>query len=212
MAAAGLWTTPADLARAALAVQQAPSSGSNGFLSAGAISQMLAPQVEEHMGIGFFLKGKGDTLRFGHGGWDEGFVADMVAYQSQGKGAVIMVNSNQGYDLMFEIQRAIAQTYEWPDYFTAKKAAVDVSAERLTSYVGAYATKSDLRFKVTQEGETLCLQAADQPPIALQPESETKFFVAFLNSAVSFEKAETGEVTKLILHQGEKQLSAEKQK
>jgi CubicO group peptidase (beta-lactamase class C family) len=212
MAAAGLWTTPADLARAALAVQQAQPNDSNGFLSTDAITQMLTPQVEEHMGLGFFLKGKGDMLRFGHGGWDEGFVADVIAYQSQDKGAVIMVNSNQGYNLMFEVQRAIAKTYEWPEYFTEKKAAVGVPAERLAGYVGAYATKSGLQFKVTQEGDVLCLQAADQPPIALQPESETKFFVAFLNSAVSFEKAETGEVTRLILHQGEKQLSAEKQK
>jgi hypothetical protein len=71
---------------------------------------MLQPQMPAQAegfcpALGFFLRGEGPGLRFYHTGWNEGFVALAVFYPRSGQGAVVMLNSNQGNDLMFEIAR-----------------------------------------------------------------------------------------------------------
>jgi CubicO group peptidase (beta-lactamase class C family) len=119
MAAAGLWTTPSDLARVVVEVQCAANGRTGRIVSAATASQMLTPQIEDHTGICFELHGKGRTSRFGHSGWNEGFVALWNAYRFLGLGAVIMVNSNQGAPMILEIERAIAREYDWPDYLPA---------------------------------------------------------------------------------------------
>jgi CubicO group peptidase (beta-lactamase class C family) len=76
MAAAGLWTTATDLARAGLSLQQAHRGEGRTLLSSATARTMLTPSTaSDEIGIGFFLEGKGAGARFGHGGWDEGFVA-----------------------------------------------------------------------------------------------------------------------------------------
>src|SRR5204863_9129420 len=80
MAAAGLWTTPSDLARAGIDVQLALKGDSNCVLSRETAIAMLTPGIEEEIGIGFFLSGTDRNVRFGHNGWDEGFVAEMTMY------------------------------------------------------------------------------------------------------------------------------------
>jgi len=64
MAAAGLWTTPSDLARVAVEVSKARAGTSHRVVSQAMAKQMLSPQ-SEGFGLGFQLQG-GD--RFGHGG------------------------------------------------------------------------------------------------------------------------------------------------
>jgi CubicO group peptidase (beta-lactamase class C family) len=121
MAAAGLWTTPSDLARVGLEVGRA-ARGESTFLPRELARQMLTRQVSKSdVGLGFFLSGKGASTRFGHDGWDQGFCASATFYEEIGEGAVAMVNSNEGDEIMREIQRAIAREYAWPDYFPKEK-------------------------------------------------------------------------------------------
>ena len=79
MAAAGLWTTPSDLARFAIEIQQSLIGKSNKVISAEMTRQMLTDQ-KNSVGLGLFLAGKGPTLRFSHGGRDEGFDAFLEAF------------------------------------------------------------------------------------------------------------------------------------
>jgi len=165
------------------------------------------------MGIGFFLDGKDETIRFKHGGWDEGFVAHMIFYRELGIGSVVMINSNQGHDLIFEIERAIAIEYGWPDYLPKEKVVSKVPDEDLRKTLGTYVAKSGLRFKVEHGGDgLLLLRATGQPPIELYPESETKFFAMVVNSEVTFKKTKMGKVEELILHQDGTQTSARRTK
>ena len=79
MAAAGLWTTPSDLARFAVGLQEAAADKSGKTLSRGMARQMLTDQKNGY-GLGVGVEGSGSKLRFGHGGRDEGFDARLVAY------------------------------------------------------------------------------------------------------------------------------------
>jgi CubicO group peptidase (beta-lactamase class C family) len=115
MAAAGLWTTPTDLARFAIALQQAIAGTSTTVLAQATAKEMLTLQKGSY-GLGLSLQGSGRAARFGHGGSNEGFRCEMVAYVETGQGAVVMTNGDRGARLGQEILRAIAREYGWADY------------------------------------------------------------------------------------------------
>jgi len=201
MAAAGLWTTAADLARAGIELQKTLRGDPPRLLKRETIAEMLKPQVGENMGIGFFLKGKDADVQFQHGGWDEGFVAAATFYRDRGMGAVIMINSNEGNPLLEEIMNAIAREYSWPGYFPPTPATATIAQSAMDALAGEYETPSKLVLKVTRLGEGLLLTAGSQPPLALVPESETSFRLEPLNGKVTFEKDDQGRGRKLTLEQ-----------
>jgi hypothetical protein len=134
----------------------------------------------------------------------------MKMYKDHGMGAVIMINSNEGGPLLDEIERAIAKEYEWPGYFPKEKKPVEIAPEVLDTYVGVYASKSGSQLTITKENGTLMLEVAKQPGIELQPESEKKFFIAILNTTVTFDQTPEGKVKGLTLKQDGKEISAER--
>ncbi|HEY6549016.1 MAG TPA: serine hydrolase [Vicinamibacteria bacterium] len=208
MAAAGLWTTAADLARAGVSVQEAYRAEGRSLLSSATVKTMLTPSAaSDEIGIGFFLEGEGPGARFGHGGWDEGFVARATFYKERGQGAVVMINSNEGAPMLDEILRAVAREYAWPGFFPEEKAA-PASPDALQAFVGSYAAKS-FSCTVTREGSRLFLQATTQPPLELRPTAENTFRVVELDAEVVFDKAD-GAVKSLTLKQGGRETKAER--
>jgi CubicO group peptidase (beta-lactamase class C family) len=93
MAAAGLWTTPSDLARFAIGIQQALAGRSNRVISPAMTRRMLTVQKGNY-GLGLVVKESGEKLRFSHSGRVEGFDAYLGAGAESGRGVVIMMNAN----------------------------------------------------------------------------------------------------------------------
>ncbi|MFZ4662693.1 MAG: serine hydrolase domain-containing protein [Caldilineaceae bacterium] len=213
MAAAGLWTTPTDLARLGLQMQRALRGDTDGLLKPETARQMLTPQTradDEQIGIGFFLMGKETGARFGHGGWDEGFIAQLTLSREGGMGCAIMVNANQGHPLPHEIERAIAKEYNWPGYFPAQP-TFSLAAEALAAYVGAYKTDTAAIFAITQADDGLWLHAPGQPAFPLRPTAAAQFALRAVNATLHFAQDEAGTVTTLTLHQEGRQLLMIKQ-
>jgi CubicO group peptidase (beta-lactamase class C family) len=116
MAPAGLWTTPSDLARFAIGVQQAYLGVSDPVLSQDTIRQMLTvqnPSLSKTDGLGVFVYGSGKTFRFAHDGRNEGFDALMLELPNTGKGAVIMINANDDKGTLDQIMKVIGKEYDW---------------------------------------------------------------------------------------------------
>ena len=111
MAAAGLWTTPSDLARFAMGIQHALAGDSNAVLSQ-ATTRLMVTNEKDGDGLGVFVEGSERTLRFSHGGRNAGFDSFMVAYTGVGQGAVIMMNANDS-GTSRAIVNAIANEYHW---------------------------------------------------------------------------------------------------
>ena len=210
MAAAGLWTTPSDLATIGIELQMAQKGDTKRLLLPETVSQMLSPGVDERIGIGFFLSGKGDSIRFSHDGWDEGFIASANFYKNTGKGVVIMMNSNEGQPLIGEIERAIAHEYEWPGYFAEERKPIILERKVIKSLIGEYKTKSGINYEITEANEKLLLNLKNQAPIELMPESDIKFFMADLNTEVTVERGPDGSVKGLTIQQGGGPILAEK--
>ena len=115
MAAAGLWTTPTDLARFAIEIQQTLAGRGHGVISPGMARQYLTVQ-KEPSGLGIFVGGTGDTLNFSHNGRDEGFDAYLVAFARTGQGAAIMINANDDSRCVGRILDFIGRAYNWPAF------------------------------------------------------------------------------------------------
>ena len=141
MAAAGLWTTPTDLARFAIEVQEAYAGRSSKVISRAMTRRMLTAEKQGD-GLGFFLQGTGPTLLFNHGGRDEGFDASLNALAESGQGLVVMINANDNSNMMNRLVAFVARKYAWPGvastYVAPVAAAAPIAVERLRAIAGRY--------------------------------------------------------------------------
>lgn len=116
LAAAALWSTPSDLARFAIEIQNSQAGKSNKVLSQKMTKAMLTPGIEA-FGLGLFLGEASDARpNFYHGGGNHGFRNMMFAYNATGQGAVVMSNGDNGDPLAREVLQAIAREYGWSNY------------------------------------------------------------------------------------------------
>lgn len=116
LAAAGLWTTSTDLTLYVRTIQDIRRGTRAGWLARDTIDSMLTRQNQGPAGLGPFLVGTGDHLRFEHSGSNAGFVCKFVGYVDAGQGAVVMANSDRAGPLLEEVLRAIARVYQWRGY------------------------------------------------------------------------------------------------
>jgi hypothetical protein len=199
MAAAGLWTTPTDLARLGVHFMRTLKAEKSFIgLSEKGAAAMLSPQIPTEIskpsfaGLGWTCHRREQIIRCGHTGWNEGFVAEMTLLPAIGKGAVVMINSNQGAPLRKEIIESIAREYKWPDLEPAFEPML-VSAE--VDYTGTYQNCSGVLCRVAQRAGTLVLKFTDQSSLALRPTSTSEFLSENLDLKVAFDFNSSREVT-----------------
>ncbi len=186
-AAAGLWTNPTELATILIEVQKAVKGKSSQFKKE-TIDEMLSPQkAADFMGIGFFLGSEGDSLRFGHSGWNKGFVSQATAYKNIEYGAVIMVNSNEGNSLLREIMRAIAVEYEYPDFTSMPAVYIETDMDEVRSYIGIYADSDNNELVIKVSNDKVFLSYENQDPIELFKTESGEFRNRNLNMNIRFE-------------------------
>jgi CubicO group peptidase (beta-lactamase class C family) len=112
-AAAGLWTTPTDLAKFAIEVQLASLGRSKRVLSQATAREMVTPVGVGPFAVGFQVEKEGEGWYFTHGGSNWGFQCDLRAHRLHGYGAVVMTNSDSGGALIGRLRRMIQQEYKW---------------------------------------------------------------------------------------------------
>jgi CubicO group peptidase (beta-lactamase class C family) len=113
LAAAGLWTTPSDLARFAIEIQKSAIGASNRVLSRATVQEMLSPVGVGPYGLGLVIARMGEGWYFSHGGGNWGFRCILLAHKVKGYGLAIMTNADRGGQLMAELSRRIQAVYEW---------------------------------------------------------------------------------------------------
>jgi CubicO group peptidase (beta-lactamase class C family) len=196
MAPAGLWTTPTDLARWAVAVADARAGRPGALLSPAMAAQMLAP-VKGEAGLGPFVGGTGRAFHFGHGGVNAGFISELRMYPELGVGAVVMANGDGAHLLLREIQLALAAEYGWPDVGPTVVRAVELSPAAAAGLAGEYVLQvgPGIPAEVRLEGGRLTLHAPQIPAEELVPESDTRFVMAGLAWRVEFARDASGRAT-----------------
>jgi CubicO group peptidase (beta-lactamase class C family) len=212
MAAAGLWTTPSDLARFAAAVQQARASAPGAILPQRLVGELLRPQApnpqapNQRMGLGLLLAGDGATLRFGHGGDDQGFVAQLLATAAPSHGVAVMINSDHGEALLEAIVEAVARAEGWqevlPQALTPREAAAGVAGEAdLDRWQGRYQLPDGRLLEVEPDGHRLLLAAPGQDPLVLVPTGDHRWAAQSVSATVTFTDDHEPASACMILHQ-----------
>lgn len=136
-AAAGLWTTPNDLARYAIKIQGILNGDTSGPISQEMAKTMVTAQLN-NWGLGPSLSGEGDSLTFQHGGKNAGFTNVFAATAYQGTGVVIMTNADKGGQLMGEVMRSICAEYDWPFMRQTEVEPVAMPPNKLEAFAGTY--------------------------------------------------------------------------
>jgi CubicO group peptidase (beta-lactamase class C family) len=136
-AAAGLWTTPSDLAKYCIEVQEILAGKAESVLSKEIIEMMLTKHKND-WGLGPALAGEGDSLRFQHGGKNAGFTNNMIGFAYTGDAVIIMTNADKGGALIGEIQRSISNRYGWGIFEQRIVELADSKDYELEPLVGKY--------------------------------------------------------------------------
>lgn len=197
MAAAGLWTTPTELARFAIGVQEALAGKPGGIVSREMAREMLTARKNDY-GLGVFLEGSGRALRFGHGGRDEGFDAFLVAYAETGQGAVVMINTNDNSRMMGRIRDAIGRAYGWPDAGPEPAAGLpmaQVGDDELDACVGRYEYANNQMITFVRGREGLATLTDGLPDDEFVPEGGGRFHATGRSFRIDFRKDDQGRVS-----------------
>jgi hypothetical protein len=112
-AAAGLWTTPSDLARFAIEVQRAIRGPRGAVLTQASAREMLTAIGAGGFAVGFGVNQRGEGWYFSHSGGNRGFACDLVAHFRKGYGVVVMTNGDAGGRIISEIGSRVAAAYGW---------------------------------------------------------------------------------------------------
>ena len=154
-AAAGLYTTPTDLAKIFIDIQNS-YIGKGKILSQSMTKKMLTSQqnvsdgsYKEQMGIGPFLIQRTDNtdpngVYFEFTGVNAGFLAYSMASITGGNGVIIMLNSGDDVNgLGKELRRAVAKVYNWTNFLPEEIQPINLTDIDLDKAIGRYRMAAD---------------------------------------------------------------------
>ena len=203
-AAAGLWTTPEDLARFAIAIQQmAAGTAKTTIMSRELATTMMRPVIDDY-GLGLGISGSGRETRFGHGGSNVGFRCTFTAFKDFASGVVVMTNSDRGGEILQDIVRAVAREYSWPGLAPIERTLGTADPTLYQDFAGRYEIpirSPAVVMLIATDGGKL-YRGSGPGRVELLPESSTTFFAMDSDMRVEFVRDGSGKVTEARVWQG----------
>lgn len=196
-AAAGLWTTPEDLAKFGIELQRIASGQSKNVMTQALAQDMLRRQVGE-WGLGVGVLGEGDATRFSHGGANEGFRAFWVGYRDTANGVAVMTNSDAGMGVANDLVRTIADEYGWPGLAPIQRTLGTADPKTFVDLAGFYEVPEAPRpLYIIADGDRLFRSTGPRPGqrAELLPESADTFFGLDGDFRIHFVRDAAGRVT-----------------
>lgn len=177
-AAAGLWTTPTDLAKYIIECQLALEGRSKKVLSQAMMKKRLTPYIDSNAALGVFIENRKGQLYFNHNGGNEAFLCTSYGSLQGGNGVVIMING-ENFAVIGELLNSVAMVYDWKGFYspTFKKIVV-APKDTLQQLVGNFLLGKDT-LTISYCGADLCLQQNRQPAKGYQ-----MFFSDYSNFSV----------------------------
>ena len=208
-AAAGLYSTPTDLAKFLIDMQLSLLNKGK-ILSQSITQKMLTPQqnvsdgaYKEQIGIGPFLIQQTDNkdssgIYFEFTGVNAGFLAYSIASVTGGNGVVIMLNSGDDVNgLGKEIRRSVAKIYNWTNFLPKEIEPITIPNIELDKLAGRYKMSSNEVLYLRREKNYLVENINDGNNIYCFPINKDTIVFTDFNIKAGFRKNEKGEVISL---------------
>jgi CubicO group peptidase (beta-lactamase class C family) len=192
MAAAGLWTTPSDLALWIIEMQRSLTGHANHVLSPEMTRTMLTP-VKDDYGLGVDLSKQNAVPSFAHSGGNAGYKTFYIGYEN-GDGAVIMTSGDGGGWLWPEILRSISHVYNWPTWKTNQHSAITLPTTALTPYTGKFTAPSLGEIVVALESGHLQANLSYYGSSPLFPSAPNTFFATDTKVELHFDSPDSGKL------------------
>jgi CubicO group peptidase (beta-lactamase class C family) len=206
LAAAGLWTTPSDLARFAIGMQNA-WAGTRGSVLSKATAQSMMTPLMQRQGLGPIVGGATSRQYFMHGGGNVGYRCLLIAYLD-GDGAAVMTSGDRGGEVMNALMRTIAREYQWPDFAPPERVLTQVEPTTFDRHVGAYRFQSGTVITVWRENDRRYSRVKGAPITELFPTAEREYFQKALPAHFEFLEPAAASATALVLSEGEQRREA----
>ena len=139
-AAAGLWTTPTDICKYLIEIQQAYQGKSSKVLNQEMVKLHVTPYKND-VAMGTYIQNRNGEKYFVHSASNEGFTGYFLAGLTNGKGVALFANSEDGYVLL-ELLNSIALEYNWAGFKKPEQiTTVPVNDTISSKYIGEYITE-----------------------------------------------------------------------
>ena len=166
-AAAGLWTTPSDLAKYIIECQLALEGKSKKVLSQAMMKKRLTPYIDSNAALGVFIENRKGQSYFNHNGGNEAFLCTSYGSMQGGNGVVIMING-ENFAVIGELLNSVAMVYDWKGFYTPSfKKIVTVPRDTMQQYTGNFLLMKDT-LMISFCGDDLCIQQNRQPATGFQ--------------------------------------------
>lgn len=208
-AAAGLYTTPTDLAKFFIDVQKS-YLGKGKILSEATTKQMLTAQqnvsdgaYKEQIGVGPFLIQRSDNkdpdgVYFEFTGVNAGFLAYGMGSITNGNGVIIMLNSGDDVNgLGKEIRRAVAKAYNWPNFLPNEIQPINLTTAELDEFAGRYRMAIDEVLYLKREKNYLVENINEGNNIYCFPIAKDSIVFTDYNIKAAFKRNDKGDVISL---------------
>jgi len=201
-AAAGLWTTPTDLAKYIIECQLALEGRSKKVLSPSMMKKRLTPYIDSNAALGVFIEKKGDQMYFTHNGGNEAFLCTSYGSMQGGNGVVIMING-ENFAVINELLSSVAIVYGWKGFYTpVYRKVVTVPKDTMTQFLGSFLLQKDT-LTISFCGDNLCLQEQHQPGYQMFFSDNSNFSIREVpNAFFAVIRNAAGKVEALQLKQG----------
>jgi len=200
-AAAGLWTTPSDLAKYLIEIHNIYANDSDGVLSKDMVTKMLTKDKND-WGLGPSLRWDNDSLIFGHGGKNAGFTNDMMAFAKSGNGVIVMTSADNGGRLISEVLRSVSNHYNWGTHTAKEVEIINKSNAELEKFNGKYLLDfkvpdiGDYFIDVTiRDGKIHVMDPNNNDENLFTPQEETKFIDLDKGDRIEVKTNDTGKIS-----------------
>ena len=161
-AAAGLWTTPSDLARYIIECQLTLNGKKGKVLSTPMMKTRMTPYIDKNAALGVFIEKKGGQQWFTHNGGNEAFLCTSWGSMQGGNGVVIMING-EDFSVVNELLNSVATVYKWEGFFKPEfRKTIYLPKDTLALYTGNFKMGKDT-ISLLMCGDQLCIQQNRQP-------------------------------------------------
>ncbi len=141
-AAGGLWSNPTDYAKYLIEMQLAFKGKSSKVLNQEMTKLHLSRFLKDvDATLGSFLIDKGNHQYFFHDGRTHGFLSMSISGLQNGKGLVIIANSdsNEASNLITELMNSITNVYNWEGWDKPQTVqTISIPIEQQNKYIGLY--------------------------------------------------------------------------